>query len=101
MIRKKIISGALILVLMLQLLPLRQVISFFFIDNQLTEELAQAAEIGGKAVKFTDDTKIFFHHFSAGTEQAIAGISSYERYTETLCNLYISEIPTPPPNTLG
>jgi len=97
--KKKIISCFLIVVLALQLIPLRQVIQYFLIDNQLTEEIVDAHSSAAKKMRLLDeDHKVMptlDHLFS---QLAIIDNISYFHYSEMLPDFHSADIQTPPPN---
>ncbi len=96
---KTIISFILILVLAIQLLPLRQVVKYFFIDNQLTEELAVAGKSPAKNFQQPDEDKLL-HDFDIPAGESIILIKdALFHFSDTLPSLYTAEILTPPPNT--
>jgi len=95
---KKTISIVLILVLAIQLLPVRQVIRYFFIDNQLTEELAEVAKSATKNMRQLDEDKLL-HDFDIPTSQfIILHKEAFFHFADALPALYSIEILTPPPN---
>ncbi|MBS1509419.1 MAG: hypothetical protein JST86_01160 [Bacteroidetes bacterium] len=95
---KKIKSIFLILVLAIQMLPVRQVIRYFFIDNPLTEELAHDAKGATKNFRVLDEDKVLHHYDVAVTQHIILHKESFFHFSETLPSLYSVEVPTPPPN---
>lgn len=98
-LRKKIISCFLIVVLALQLIPLRQVIQYFLIDNQLTEEIVDAHSSAAKKMRLLDeDHKVIptLDHFFSMID--ISDKISYFHYSEMLPELHSADIQTPPPN---
>ena len=95
---KKIITIFLILVLAIQLLPVRQVISYFFIDNQLTEELAEVSKSPTKNFRMLDEDKLL-HDFEIPVSAfTILNKEAFFHFSDTLPSLYTAEILTPPPN---
>ena len=95
---KKITSFILVLVLAIQLLPVRQVIRYFFIDNQLTEELAHDAKSVTKNLRQLDEDKLL-HDFDLATAQfIILHKEAFFHFADALPSLYTIEILTPPPN---
>ncbi len=95
---KKIITVFLILVLAIQLLPVRQVIRYFFIDNQLTEELAEGSKSATKNFRMLDEDKLL-HDFEIPVSAFInLNKEAFFHFSDTLPSLYIGEILTPPPN---
>ena len=95
---KKIISLILILVLAIQLLPVRQVIRYFFIDNQLTEELADVSKSPSKNVRQLDEDKLLHDFDITAAPFIILHKEAFCHFADTLPSLYTIEILTPPPN---
>jgi hypothetical protein len=99
MVSKKIITVFLILVLMIQLLPVKQVVRYFFVDNPASEELVEAGKAATKNFRLldedhkwvADDCHIFSADFTAST-------SSFFHFAEALPALFSKDIQTPPPN---
>ena len=90
---KKLLSCFFILVLLVQLLPVRQVISYFFVDNQANEELVEVK----KPLQPNEEKLI--HNFDPATALcAELNKKAFLVFSETLPSLYTAEIPTPPPN---
>jgi hypothetical protein len=94
---KKTISIVLLLVLAIQLLPVRQVIRYFFIDNQLTEELAEAKSIT-KNMRQLDEDKLLHDFTIPATQFIVLHKEAFFHSADTLPALYAIEILTPPPN---
>ena len=93
---KKLFSCFLILVLLLQLLPVKQVISYFFVDNQMNEEIVET-NTAKKPLLPNEENCI--HYFDPSTAIcAVLNKSAFFLFSETLPSLYTAEIPTPPPN---
>ncbi|MBS1596878.1 MAG: hypothetical protein JST75_01540 [Bacteroidetes bacterium] len=95
--RKKFISIFLILVLSIQLLPLKQMVSWL-ITNQVTEELVHIHDSG----KITGLDEVH-KHFAPGQDffsTHIFNISqgSVHHDAEALIARHADDIPTPPPN---
>ncbi len=98
MIKKKCISCFLILVLSIQLLPLRQMISWLQ-TNQVTEEIMHGSD-SGKSNPGLDEVH---KHFLAEQHllDARLFISSFESFVhqaETLIIRHADDILVPPPN---
>ncbi len=84
---------------MIQLLPIKQVVSYFFIDNPANEELVEIDKGATKNFRFLDED----HKWLPGTsniflENIPATKSSFFHFAEALPALYLTEIQTPPPN---
>jgi uncharacterized membrane protein (DUF106 family) len=95
---KKTISIVLILVLAIQLLPVKQVIRYFFIDNQLTEELAENAKSATKNMRQLDEDKLLHDFEIISSQFIILHKGAFFHFADTLPALYTIEILTPPPN---
>lgn len=84
---------------MIQLLPVKQVIRYFFVDNPVNEELVEAGKTATKNFRLldedhkwlTDDCTAFSANFTAST-------SSFFHFAEALPALLSKDIQTPPPN---
>jgi hypothetical protein len=97
---KKIINIFLILVLAIQLLPIRQVISYFFIDNQLTEEIVEVEKGAAKNIKQVDEDKLL-HDFDISINQFLSlNKEAFFHFADRLPLRYTAEILTPPPNCI-
>ena len=95
---KKLISFILILVLAIQLLPVRQMIQYFFIDNQISEELAATAKAPVKNVQQLDEDKLLHDFNIPVSEFIILNKDAFFHFSDRLPSLYSIEILTPPPN---
>ena len=99
---KKITAIFFILVLALQLLPIKQAIRYFFNDNPLIEEFVASGKGATKNFKLIDEDYNPLHGAHTLSFQLnIANATNAYRFTEKLPALYISDILTPPPNSLG
>ena len=95
---KKISGFVLVLVLCIQLLPVRQVVRYFFVDNPLTEELADVNKGATKNFRLLDEDKLL-HDFDISTAPfIILHKNAFFHFADTLPSLYTAEILTPPPN---
>jgi len=98
---KRFSSVFLILVLALQLLPVKQAIRYFFSENPLIEEFTSASKTAEKNCRALDEDC----HFP-GTlylvkyDMISSGCSPEVSMDEKLPSLYKSDIPTPPPNSI-
>ena len=79
--------------LLLQLLPIKQVISYFFIDNQLTVEITVA-----KSLLQPNEEKLMHEFDPLFAQFTVFNESAFILFSESLPSLYTAEIPTPPPN---
>ena len=95
---KNIISAFLILVMVLQLLPVRQGVRYFLIDNQTVEEILHVEKSATKNFRFLDeahcviDLDFLSHHFSI--------IKNFypAHGAENIPAFHPADIPTPPPD---
>ncbi len=96
---KKIITAFLILVLVLQLLPIKQTISYFFGNNSASEELVHIDKGSAKVFKFLDDdNKILSGYLSFSSPVTLIITSFVHPFDETIPVSHAAEIQTPPPN---
>lgn len=80
------------------MLPVRQVIRYFFIDNQLTEELAETSKSATKNFRILDEDKLL-HDFEIPVSAFInLKKEAFFHFSDSLPLLYTAEILTPPPN---
>ncbi len=97
---RKIITVFLLLVMVLQLLPVKQAVRYFFMDNIIIEELVHLNKNATKSFRLLDedhylpDTDLAMHYFLL-----VSGIYSYHA-AEQLPAFQVSDIHTPPPNRL-
>jgi hypothetical protein len=99
MLTKKIITVFLMLVLMIQLLPVKQVVRYFFVDNPTSEEIVEGAKSATKNFRFLDED----HHWLYGTGTVVSeaiptAASAFLHFAEALPVFYSKDIHTPPPN---
>lgn len=98
--KKKAISLLLILVLSLQLLPLKQMVSWL-IRNQVTEEIVHGGDGAKKTANGFDEVHKWLsadHHLSFEwmNKKSIVALLHDD---EALCARFADDIPTPPPNS--
>lgn len=99
MLKKKIITGFLVLVLVLQIIPIKQVIEYFFIKNTLTEELVDCHKSASKNLRlFDEDHKSLPPNDYLIPQLLLVNERIDFHYTETLPALQVKDIQTPPPN---
>lgn len=94
---KKIIALICLVVLSIQVLPLRQIGAMLF-NNQITEEIAHSYSFGKKS----NAEKEIHHFFTAElntTAKELSITNNQSIYSRSsLIKLHIAEVPTPPPN---
>jgi hypothetical protein len=96
---KKVISFFLVLVLSIQLLPLKQMIGWM-ISDQLSEEIVHSTD-EGKSNPGLDEV----HKHFPGSQNGLPGIpvqcgsGSIHHDAEALIARHADDIPTPPPNS--
>ena len=98
-LKQKHTAFLLFIVLALQMLPVKQAVQYFFIDNVLSEELLHANKSIEKQITADDD--LLFQHFvhidnSTTPQNTIDGKS----FSVNLPLDVSKEIHTPPPNNL-
>ena len=101
MLKKKIATFFLIFTLVFHLLPVKQAVQYFFVDNPIIEEIIHLSKNATKNFRFidedhnyTNDLTVVSHLFTA------VKISSSFHYNELLPVNHITDILTPPPNNL-
>jgi hypothetical protein len=96
---KKIIPAFLILVLVLQLLPVRQVVRYFWIDNMATEETMHIDNSSTKNFNELDENHKFLPTFNYLLPKfAIVTDILTLPLNEALPLFHTADIQTPPPN---
>ncbi|MCY7422298.1 MAG: hypothetical protein LH478_11215 [Chitinophagaceae bacterium] len=96
---KKFISIFLVLIFVLQLLPIRQAINYFFIDNQMTEEIVPINKSATKNINTPDEDFHFINdHLSLFYTHLAVDIVAMGLYKEMLLSSHADDIETPPPN---
>ncbi|MFZ4056679.1 MAG: hypothetical protein ACOYKE_01010 [Ferruginibacter sp.] len=87
----------LFIVLALQMLPVKQAVQYFFIDNVLSEELVHTNKSAEKQITADDD--LLFQHFAL-TENSTNPQNTIDSksFTVNLPLTVSKEIHTPPPN---
>src|ERR1700712_5352029 len=98
---KNLLTAFLILVLVLQVLPIRQAVRYFLIDNQTVEEVLHLDKGATKNFRLLDEDHkcmpelaYFSHHFVY-----INSIPNLH-FAETLPLFHAADIHTPPPNII-
>jgi hypothetical protein len=96
--RRRIISIFLIITLSLQLLPLKQMVSWL-IRNQVTEEIIHAGTDGAKNGNTPDEVHKYLHSFYFSFNILDKKISAMKQHEdEALYARFPDDILTPPPN---
>ena len=96
---KKLIALICLIVLCTQILPLRQIGCMLF-NNQLTEEIAHGADCG-KKLSFEKDADDYLPSAFHYTSHELSITNDHSIYAhETLVNLHVAEVQTPPPNVV-
>ena len=90
-----------ILVFVLQLLPVKQAVRYFYLDNPITEEIVDINESAAKKKNITDDDDHFlndYHHLlltSLSVNKSVLGL-----YITMLPSSHADDIETPPTNVV-
>ncbi len=96
---KKITAVLFILVLALQLLPIKQAMQYFFNDNPLVEELVATGKAASKNIKaFDEDYHSLINAHKLALQFDITNTKRVFHFDETIPSFYTAEILTPPPN---
>lgn len=95
---KKIITTFLILVMVLQLLPVKQAIRYFFIDNVMVEEILHVNKNATKNFKLLDEDHIIPDFDFSQHQYFLVNNKLSHYFTEVLPAVHAAEIHTPPPN---
>ena len=96
---KKIITAFLILVMVLQFLPVRQAIRYFFFDNLMVEEVVELNKNSKKFLNLFEedqditDGNICVHHYVF-----VKKLLPFH-FAEVLPATHAADVHTPPPNT--
>ena len=93
---KKIIAVICLTVLSTQGIPLRQIGAILF-NNQLTEEIAHASDLGKK---LSEEKELHTYDPLLSTQvKILSDINNHSMYAHTrLVKQHVAEVPTPPPN---
>ena len=96
---KNIITAFLILVLVLQVLPVRQAVRYFLIDNQTVEEILHIDKGATKNFRLLDEDHKYLPEpaYFSPYFVLINNIAS-GHFAETLPPFHAADIHTPPPN---
>lgn len=96
---KKVINSFLILVLVLQLLPVKQAVEYFFIKNPMAEELLHVNKGCEKPPRFMDEDHKALHLLGYQLPQILIEKNKHAfHYMESLPATWTADIQTPPPN---
>ena len=98
--KRKIFTLCLILVMAFQLLPVKQAVQYFFIDNLMVEEILHLNKNATKNFRLLDED-----HFITDVDHAVLSFVinnniAFFQYAEMLPVSYATDIQTPPPNDL-
>lgn len=96
---KRLFTAFLILVLVLQILPIRQAVRYFLIDNQTAEEILHIDDVSTKKIKlFEEEIKYLPEHAFFSQHYIFVNNIPALHYTESLPLFHSADIHTPPPN---
>lgn len=96
---KQTITVLLILVMSLQLLPVKQAVRYFFVDNLIIEEIIHINKNATKNFRLLDEDHNLFSesdHFSP--QFSLLNNVPFFNYAEILPASHSADIHTPPPN---
>ncbi len=89
------------LTLLLQLLPVRQAIKYFFIDNILVEEIVEVNKGATKNFRLPDDDHGYTYETSHSTHFLCILENTFTHlYDESIPAFHVADILTPPPDLI-
>lgn len=98
---KKNITLFLILVLVLQLLPVKQAINYFLINNQITEEIVELNKSAINNINPDHEDPVFLYEFQFASQIHTNILNTaLEMYHQMVPSSHAVDIETPPPNTV-
>ena len=95
---KKPITFFLILVLVLQLLPVKQAVRYFFIDNLMVEEILHVEKNATKNFRLLDDDHILPEFNFSLQHYSLSSKTPSCHFADVLPANHAADIHTPPPN---
>ncbi len=99
MLKKRVVTALLIFVLVLQLLPIRQAVKYFWVDNITVEEEVDMSKVDTKNAQQQDEDHKWLFEFNYSISVYISEESIFSFHTkEMLPPFHILDIQTPPPN---
>jgi hypothetical protein len=98
---KKIITAFLILFMVLQLLPVKQAVRYFFIDNFLVEEILDVDKNATKNCRLLDEDHNLPNADPLLHQYVLVNKLLLYHFAEMLPPVQALEIHTPPPNNLS
>ena len=97
---KQTITVLLILVMSLQLLPVKQAVRYFFVDNLIIEEIVNINKNATKNFRLIDeDPHLFWESDHLSPQFCLLNNAAFFHYAEILPVSHSADIHTPPPNT--
>lgn len=91
----------LLLVFVIQLLPVKQAIRYFYLDNPITEEIVDINESAAKKINITGDDDHFLNDYNSLLLTSFTGNKSVlGLYITMLPSSHADDIETPPPNVV-
>ncbi|MDO9376904.1 MAG: hypothetical protein Q7T76_20930 [Ferruginibacter sp.] len=96
---KQTITVLLILVMSLQLLPVKQAVRYFFVDNLMIEEIVHINKNATKNFRLIDeDHNLFWENDHLSPQFSLLNSAAFFQYAEILPVYHSADIHTPPPN---
>jgi len=85
--------------MVLQILPVRQAVKYFLIDNQTVEEIFHLEKGASKSLRFLDENQKFITEANYLSRHFILIDNSYPFHFSEMPPLFHGvEVPTPPPD---
>ena len=96
--KRRIVTICLILVMALQLLPVKQAVQYFFVDILIIEEILHVNKNATKNFRLLDEDHFIFDGVHCVPSFLIPLNMAFFQFAETLPVSYPTDIQTPPPN---
>jgi hypothetical protein len=95
---KKTIALFCLIVVCMQVLPVKQIGAILF-NNQITEEIAHA-DVSKKQTAKNESDHYLLPHFDYDTQESAGTNNHNTQACFALVHLHYAEVPTPPPNVV-
>ena len=85
----------------LQLLPVKQAVRYFFIDNIIIEEILDVSKNATKNFRFLDEDHFLWESDQFAPQLYLLNNTAFFHYAEILPSFHAADIHTPPPNNFS
>lgn len=86
------------MVMSLQLLPVKQAVRYFFIDNLIIEEIVDISKNATKNFRLLDEDHFLWESTASAPQFYLVSNAAFFHYAEQLPSFHSADIHTPPPN---